>query len=240
MLCGTGSGGTKKVSGHDQICIRAADTPLCLLCDPAGSHIADFAADSGQTEVTLRLLLLETVEGCIDSELFGTDQHLADRRIGRLVNLILLGLKGFPVCGHGLHVITDEGVFVLFMHGSVVVPGVDMPFVCVLFVRMFPVRSVYMSFVRMSSVCVPFVCVPFVCMLFVRMPISRTFAVFTVFFYLAVGTVNLLRIVRRCLQCYGRNSVFVKADQISMAVDVFCHVTASRCCNIQIVYSFRV
>ena len=42
----------------------------------------------------------------------------------------------------------------------------------------------------------------------------------------AVLRVDRLRIVGRGLQCNGRNAVFVKSDQVSVAVNVFDHAVS--------------
>ena len=115
VLCRTGSRRAEQVSRDNQIRIRAADALRALRRDLTWSHVADFAADAGETEATLRLLLVEAVKGRVKTELFRAEQHLPHCGIRCIVDDILLRGKGFLILGDRIHVVADKLVLILLI-----------------------------------------------------------------------------------------------------------------------------
>ena len=115
VLRGTGRRRAKQVSRDNQIRIRAADALRALRRDLTWSHVADFAADAGETEATLRLLLVKAVKGRVKAELFRAEQHLPHGRVRRVVDDILLRGEGFLILGDRVHVVADKLVLVLLI-----------------------------------------------------------------------------------------------------------------------------
>ena len=98
---------TQQISRDDQVRIRTADTARALLGDTTWAHVADTAADTGQTEVALRLLLVKTVKGIVDSQLLHPQKHRLDRRIGRLLDNPLLIREGLAISVYRFVVVGD-------------------------------------------------------------------------------------------------------------------------------------
>ena len=100
----------KEVARDDEVGIGTADAARALRRDLARPHVAVLAADAGEAEGTLRLLLIEAVERRIAADLFHVQQHLAHGGIGRLVEHILLRGERLAVGGNRLHVVVDTAV----------------------------------------------------------------------------------------------------------------------------------
>ena len=147
VLCGSRSRRAKQVSGDNQIRVCPAHASFGLLGDPAGSHVADFAADSGKAEIALWLLPVKPVKSGIYSQLLRTYQHFADSRIRCLINLILLGRKGLAIRGNRVHVITDKRVLLFFLLFRFSASGgnrvsVRVPFLCMMRMMMLLIREI--------------------------------------------------------------------------------------------------
>ena len=115
VLRGTRCRRAKQVSRDNQIRIRAADALRALRRNLTWSHVADFAADAGETEATLRLLLVKAVKGRVKAELFRAEQHLTHGRVRRVVDDILLRGEGFLILGDRIHVVADKLVLILLI-----------------------------------------------------------------------------------------------------------------------------
>ena len=115
VLRGTRCRRAKQVSRDNQIRIRAADALRALRRDLTWSHVADFAADTGETEATLRLLLVKAVKGRVKAELFRAEQHLTHGRVRRVVDDILLRGEGFLILGDRIHVVANKLVLILLI-----------------------------------------------------------------------------------------------------------------------------
>ena len=103
----------QQVAGHDDIGIRTADAARTLLRDLARPHIAVLAADAGEAERTLRLLLVEAIKDCLVAELPEVLDHLAHSRVRCLLEDILFRGKCLAVGGDGRHVVIDTDLVVL-------------------------------------------------------------------------------------------------------------------------------
>lgn len=103
----------QQVAGHDDIGIRTADAARTLLRDLARPHIAVLAADAGEAERTLRLLLVEAIEDCLVAELPEVLDHLAHSRVRCLLEDILFRGKCLAIGGDGRHVVIDTDLVVL-------------------------------------------------------------------------------------------------------------------------------
>ena len=100
----------KEVARDDEVGIGAADAARALRRDLARPHVAVLAADAGEAEGTLRLLLIKAVKRRIAADLFHVQQHLAHGGIGRLVEHILLRGERLAVGGNRLHIVVDAAV----------------------------------------------------------------------------------------------------------------------------------
>ena len=107
--------GAKHVSGNDHIGVGTADAAPTFFSDLARTHITVFAADTGDTERTLGLLQVESVEYGFDTELLHVQQELAHGRIRRLLDHFFLIGKCFFVVGDCLHVIVEIILVVVVM-----------------------------------------------------------------------------------------------------------------------------
>ena len=111
MLSQTTSNGTCHVTSYDKISISTADTTRALRGNFTWTHEANTTTYASNTERTLRLLFVETVEYCIATNLLHTKNHFTYRRVWCLFNYILFCRPGFTILSNGFHVV----VYTMFM-----------------------------------------------------------------------------------------------------------------------------
>ena len=110
VLCDAARRAAQEVARDDEVGIRAADAARALRRDLAGAHVAVFAADPRHAECALRLLIIEAVERRIAADLLHVEQHLAHRRVGRLLEHLLARRERLAVCRDRLHVVVHTAV----------------------------------------------------------------------------------------------------------------------------------
>ena len=115
MRCRSARDRAKQISRHNHIRIRAADAARALLRDPAGAHVTVLTADSGDTEGTLRLLLIEAIEHRLHAQLLHMKQHLPDSRVRRLLDYFFFIGKGLLISIHCLRIIIKIILAVVMM-----------------------------------------------------------------------------------------------------------------------------
>ena len=125
MLSQTTSSSTCHVTSYDKVSIGTADATRALRRNFTWTHETNTTTYASNTERTLRLLFIETVEYSVATNLFHTKNHLTHGRVRSLLDNILLSRPCFTILSNSLKII----IYAMFMRHTWFM-SVWHPFIC--------------------------------------------------------------------------------------------------------------
>ena len=125
MLSQTTSSSTCHVTSYDKISIGTADATRALRRNFTWTHETNTTTYASNTERTLRLLFIETVEYSVATDLLHTKNHLTHGRVRSLLDNILLSRPCFTILSNSLKII----IYAMFMRHTWFM-SVWHPFIC--------------------------------------------------------------------------------------------------------------